>query len=126
MHREEQHKMRTIGATISGEHIDLVVTEYENMIFVMITQNEKLGPMILVDKTTARNWEAERDAYFMNHLFGKEDEWSQSLARYLSDFTNPPKPVLYSILVKDDLKTNTEMIFNITQWTMLDLLSKSP
>lgn len=98
-------KIKTIGALINGVHTDIVIADYENMLLVMITQNEKLGQITLVDKTTARNWEGEQDAYFMNHLFGKEDEWSQSLARYLSDFTNPPKPVLYSILVKEDQKT---------------------
>lgn len=35
------------------------------MSFVMITQNQKLGQMTLVDKTSARNWEGEQEAYFM-------------------------------------------------------------
>uniref|UniRef100_A0A8D9BQ82 Proteasome assembly chaperone 3 n=1 Tax=Cacopsylla melanoneura TaxID=428564 RepID=A0A8D9BQ82_9HEMI len=100
---------RTFGAIINNVHTDLAITEYENMIFVVITQNAKLGPMMLVDKTSTRNWEGEQDTYFMSHLFGKEDEWCQSLARYLSDSTHPPKPVLYSILVKEDEKTLNTM-----------------
>lgn len=88
---------KSCGVIINEIHTDIVVKNYRNRIFLVITQFKKFGSIITVTREEA----AKTDVYTIKTILGKDDDETHVAARYIAEQTGIQKPLLVSICLKD-------------------------
>ncbi|XP_046750296.1 proteasome assembly chaperone 3-like [Diprion similis] len=90
-------KDKSAGVVISGVHTDIVIKNYRNRMFLIITQFEKFGSILTVTKEEA----AKSAVYTVKTILGKDDDQIHVAVRYIAEQIDTEKPLLISICLKD-------------------------
>lgn len=99
-------KSKITAVLIDGVHTDVVLIDYINRLFVALTQYKKLGSFITVYKEASRTINGVADVYHVRTIQGCENDDWELLCRHLAEHTHMPKPVLFSVALKNaDMKT---------------------
>ncbi|XP_052122096.1 proteasome assembly chaperone 3-like [Frankliniella occidentalis] len=96
-------KETVTAAKIDGVHTDIVITEFVNRIFIVLTQRQSFSSLLLVSKDGPKTFEGKaEDIYTVKSIFGVDSEQSGNLvARFLSEHTCMNKPALFALGLKD-------------------------
>jgi len=68
-------KFKTVAALLDGVHTDFVVSVFEDTIFIVVTQNSKLGTLYLIKPDC---YSSEDQGYDITVLFGRDDNTQTS------------------------------------------------
>lgn len=113
-------KSNVIGVKIDGIHTDIVLQDYSDRLFIVLTQFMKLGSLISVCKEAAKVDDGCSEVYQVRTILGQEETAYHLAARYLTEQTQMNKPALYSICMKDcslrTLKAVKEIILQNKTW----------
>lgn len=97
---------KTLGALIDGIQTDIVLSEFENTFFIILTQYQKIGSLLSVQREFFQNVEGNQEVYHIKTLLGEEDEYIHTVARYLTEQLNITKPAIFNVsLKKRDVQT---------------------
>lgn len=112
---------KVIGVNINGNDTDIVINNFRDRIFIVLSQHKKLGSLIAVNKETAQIVNGcSGELYRIRTLLGQDETAFHIAARYLTEETKITKPVLYSFCMKDcsihTLKVIKEIIVNAKMW----------
>ncbi|CAH0396198.1 unnamed protein product [Bemisia tabaci] len=93
---------KTIGVKLDGVPTDIVIGNFTNNIFIVLTQVKKFGSIISVKPEAFKTAEGQQQVYDVRNLLGLEKESSLVAARFLAEQLEVPKPIIFSISLKDD------------------------
>lgn len=97
---------KLLGVRIDGIQTDIVLSEFENTFFIILTQYQKIGSLLSITREFFQNIEGNQEVYHVKTLLGEEDDYSHTAARYLTEQLNIAKPVIFNIdLKKRDIHT---------------------
>lgn len=85
---------------INGHHTDIIITEYVDQLFVIITQYDKMGTIIQVKQDVSSD-ESKNIIYDTQVLFGQDELEINAVARNLMEKLNVSKSVVFSLALKD-------------------------
>eukprot|EP01102_Stenamoeba_stenopodia_P016827 TRINITY_DN5922_c0_g1_i1.p1 TRINITY_DN5922_c0_g1~~TRINITY_DN5922_c0_g1_i1.p1 ORF type:complete len:149 (-),score=17.27 TRINITY_DN5922_c0_g1_i1:191-637(-) len=88
---------------IGGVHTEIVITPYDNLTFVIVTQLEKIGTVLSASMDDPTS---DDPTFTITTLLGRsEDQFAQLLARQLVDnmAQSSPKPLLLSVALKSNV-----------------------
>jgi hypothetical protein len=102
----EQLLFKSIAADIDDTATEIVFAEYSNKILLIISQYQKIGSMLLVQKDQINSSIGINDIYTTKVIFGATGEEQQVAARYLAEEINITKPLCIFINLKSyDIET---------------------
>lgn len=109
-----------VAAKINGVHTDVVINDYSNRYFIILSQYKKLGSFISVYKESQKTCFGRDEIYQVRTIQGREDPDWELASRFLTEQINIDKPVLYAICLKDTslmtLKALKEIILKNKLW----------
>jgi len=92
---------------VGGVHTDLVVTDYSDRLFIVVSQLGKLGTICEARREKAQSQQggigdegAGRPVYTVSTLLGKESEEVELVARLLAEKLALRKPIVLCVAVK--------------------------
>lgn len=92
---------------VAGVHTDLVVTDYSDRLFIVVSQLGKLGTICEARREKAQSQQggigeegAGRPVYTVSTLLGKESEEVELVARLLAEKLALGKPIVICVAVK--------------------------
>jgi len=95
------------ATTVGGVHTDLVVTNYSDRLFIVVSQLGKLGTICEARREKAQSQQggvgdegAGRPVYSVATLLGKESEEVELVARLLAEKLALGKPIVVCVAVK--------------------------
>ncbi|KAK0168844.1 hypothetical protein PV327_002610 [Microctonus hyperodae] len=88
------------GILVNGNHTDIVLKIYSNRLFLIVTQFEKLGSLVTVNRGSPIN-QFDSDIYTAQTIFGNDSEKIHAAARYIAESIKIDRPLLISIALKD-------------------------
>lgn len=94
-------KSKVISVKIDGTETDIILNDYRDRLFIILTQYKKLGSLIAVCRETANTYSICSEVYQVRTILGLEETAFHVAARYLTEQTQMNKPALYSIALKD-------------------------
>ncbi|GBM35671.1 hypothetical protein AVEN_97873-1 [Araneus ventricosus] len=99
---------KTGRGLVCGLPTEIVITEFENKFFILITDSGKIGSLVQVLQKTSES----ENICSSRVLFGKDTPEIQAVACALAETCKFPKPVVFGLSLKDysassvkDLKT---------------------
>lgn len=108
-HTEEdksQRVFKSVTANIDGESTEIVIAEYTQKSFLILSQLQKLGSMLFIQKDQAVNLAGSNDIFSIKVIFGSSNEEAQVAGRYLAEQINIQKPLYLIMSLKSyDIET---------------------
>lgn len=102
----EQQIFKSVAADIDEISTEIVFAEYSDRMLIIISQYQKIGSMLLVQKDQVPNPLGTNDIYTTKVIFGATGEEQQVAARYLAEAINITKPLCIFINLKSyDIET---------------------
>lgn len=95
----ENHKIFAIE--VSNIKLDIIILNYSDRIFVIITQFGKIGSLLTVRKSQATDGEAREEIYEVSTIFGEDRLEYHVAARTLAESMQTNKPILFGIALRD-------------------------
>ncbi|XP_014239602.1 uncharacterized protein LOC106661017 [Cimex lectularius] len=99
---------------------EIVITYFEDKLFIILTQYKKSGSLILVKKENIRSLEDHEEVYKLTLLLGQEESNTLAFVRTISEHVKIPKNTLFSIGLKDysipTLNAIVSMLNKIKKW----------
>lgn len=92
---------KIFGAKINGIHTDIFINNYSNQYFIVLTQLQKLGTLVSVEKDTAHSEGETKAVYSTKVLLGREDDQVHAAGRFLVEQLGLSKPVIFSFGLQD-------------------------
>jgi len=97
-----------VATKVDGVHTDLVVTDYSDRLFIVVSQLGKLGTICEARREKAQTQQgggigdegAGRPVYTVSTLLGKESEEVELVARLLAEKLALGKPIVVCVAVK--------------------------
>ncbi|XP_023232174.1 proteasome assembly chaperone 3-like [Centruroides sculpturatus] len=99
IHNKPPYKTKAGQEIINGHHTDIIVTEYLDQLFIIITQYDKMGTIIQVKQDSSD--ESKNIIYSTQVLFGQDELEINAVARNLMEKLNVSKSVIFSLALKD-------------------------
>eukprot|EP00742_Colponemidia_sp_Colp-10_P009730 GILJ01010640.1.p1 GENE.GILJ01010640.1~~GILJ01010640.1.p1 ORF type:complete len:248 (+),score=23.72 GILJ01010640.1:28-744(+) len=104
---------KQLALTVNGCHTDILITPFQDKIFIVITQLAKIGTMILARK---EGEEEGPTSFSTTTVLGKRDEevlsvYARALIGLISQ--SSPKALLLGISLKDHSPSTFKAIFNL-------------
>jgi len=87
---------KTVGALLDGVHTDFIVSIFEDSIFIVITQNSKLGTLYLFKPECLMS---DTEGYELQTLFGREDDNLTSLVASLMRALKVDRRAIISLML---------------------------
>ncbi|XP_073983710.1 proteasome assembly chaperone 3 [Rhodnius prolixus] len=94
-------KINTVGCKINGVMTDIVISNFQDNLFIVITQYKKIGNIIRVRKDTDPALENQEEVYKLTYLFGKEDIPTLAAVRLLSEKIAISKNTIFALTLKE-------------------------
>eukprot|EP01112_Ceratiomyxa_fruticulosa_P007464 TRINITY_DN1940_c0_g1_i3.p1 TRINITY_DN1940_c0_g1~~TRINITY_DN1940_c0_g1_i3.p1 ORF type:complete len:150 (-),score=25.44 TRINITY_DN1940_c0_g1_i3:148-597(-) len=99
-HHPVQSKL--VAAKINGIHTEIVLNVYSDQIFVIITQNQKLGTLICANKVDGDLTPSGTPNYSMYTVLGKRDDtiseiYARQLVQFVGNTDKGSRPLLLAI-----------------------------
>ena len=90
---------------VAGDKTDLAITHFSDRLLICITQINKFGSWLQVERETVKKGDfvdtAAKHVYSCQVLLGQDTEELHFLARTLAEKINITKPLVLSVGVKD-------------------------
>ncbi|CAG0886264.1 unnamed protein product [Darwinula stevensoni] len=93
-------KSATACEIVEGKATDVLVSDFGDRLFVVVTQFQKIGTLIEVRKDVARR-EHPADVYSTRVLLGKDCSETHLVARFIAEKVNIDKPILVGVSLVD-------------------------
>ncbi|XP_075217563.1 proteasome assembly chaperone 3-like [Lycorma delicatula] len=111
---------KTFGVLIDGTKTDIVVGNFSDNLFIAITQYQKIGCILSVQKESFYSLEDHQDIFEIRTLLGEEEGAEHLAARYLSEQICIPKSAIFAINLKDNslrtLRAISKVLLQIKNW----------
>ncbi|KAJ0179849.1 hypothetical protein K1T71_004440 [Dendrolimus kikuchii] len=102
----ERQLFKSVAADIDNVPTEIVLAEYTDKTFLIISQYQKLGSMLTIQKDQIHSPLGTNDIYTTKVIFGATGEEQQVAARYLAEAINITKPLNIFINLKSyDIET---------------------
>ncbi|XP_063532054.1 proteasome assembly chaperone 3-like [Cydia strobilella] len=102
----QQLLFKSIAADIEDVPTEVVLAEYTDKTLLILSQYQKIGSMLTVQKDEVHNPLGSSDIYTTNVIFGATGEEQQVAARYLAEAIKITKPLNIFINLKTyDIET---------------------
>lgn len=102
----EQQLFKSVAAHIDDVPTEIVLAEYSDKMLLIISQYQKIGSMMLIQRDEVHNPLGSSDIFSTKVLFGATGEDQQVAARYLAEAINIKKPLCIFINLKSyDIET---------------------
>lgn len=92
--------MKTFAADINNVPTEIVFGNYNDRYLVIISQYEKVGSMLMVEKDQVHSPLGTNDIYTTKVIFGDTGEEQQVAARFVAEGINISKPMCIFINLK--------------------------
>ncbi|XP_013420591.1 proteasome assembly chaperone 3 [Lingula anatina] len=110
---------KQVAFKINGHQTDISCTDFQNRLFLVITQLQKIGTLIHLSKDVVME-QGPTHVYTTKVLLGKDEEHLNLLARRLAERIPINKPILLSLALKDTsiitLKAIEQLIVDNQMW----------
>ncbi|XP_059159084.1 proteasome assembly chaperone 3-like [Physella acuta] len=101
-------------ADISGHHTEIVVSKFEDYLFIIATQYMKIGTLIQITRDVVSDEFEENVPLFSTYvLMGKDEPITHVMARTIVTALNPPIPVILSLALKDTSVDTVQAIIEL-------------
>ncbi|KAK0086347.1 hypothetical protein PV325_003354 [Microctonus aethiopoides] len=80
------------GILVNDNHTDIVLKVYSNRLFLIVTQFEKLGSLVTVNRGSPIN-QFDSDIYTAQTIFGNDSEEIHAAARYIAESIKIDRPL---------------------------------
>ncbi|CAG5040268.1 unnamed protein product [Parnassius apollo] len=102
----EQQLFKSIAADIDEIPTEIVFAEYTDKILLIVSQYQKIGSMLMIQKDQVHSPLGTDDIYTTKVIFGATGEEQQVAARYLAEAIKINKPLCIFINLKSyDIET---------------------
>lgn len=102
----EQRLFKSVSAEIDGVSTDILLTEYSDKTFLILSQYEKIGCLLSIQKDEIHSPSGSNDIYTTRVIFGATGEEQQVAARFLAEGINVKQPLYLFINLKSyDIET---------------------
>ncbi|XP_047986455.1 proteasome assembly chaperone 3-like [Leguminivora glycinivorella] len=102
----QQLLFKSVAADIDDVPTEVVLAEYTDKTLLILSQYQKIGSMLTVQKDEVHNPLGSSDIYTTNVIFGATGEEQQVGARYLAEAIKITKPLNIFINLKSyDIET---------------------
>lgn len=102
----EQQFFKSIAADIDQVPTEIVLAEYSDKILLIVSQYQKIGSMLMIQKDQVHSPLGTDDIYTTKVIFGASGEEQQVAARYLAEAIKITKPLCIFINLKSyDIET---------------------
>lgn len=102
----EQQLFKSIAADIDDVSTEIVLAEYSDKILLIVSQYQKIGSMLMIQKDQVQSSLSNTDIYTTKVIFGATGEEQQVAARYLAEAIKISKPLCIFINLKSyDIET---------------------
>lgn len=98
--------MKTFAVELDSNHTDIIIGNFNDKIFISITQTGKLGSILRVDREIFKPFENQENIYNIRTILGNECNEDHVLVRILCESINTTKPIIFSL----NLKTRSSRI----------------
>lgn len=109
--------MKTSAADINNVATEIVFGNYNDRYLVIISQYEKVGSMLMVEKDQVHSPLGTNDIYTIKVIFGDTGDEQQVAARFLAEGINITKPMCIFINLKsydiDTVKACKEILLEL-------------
>lgn len=110
---------KSITAEIDGESTEIVLAEYTQKSFLILSQLQKLGSMLFIQKDQATNLAGSSDIFSIKVIFGSSNEEAQVAGRYLAEQINIQRPLYLIMSLKsydiETIKACKDLILDLKQ-----------
>ncbi|XP_064477143.1 proteasome assembly chaperone 3-like [Ornithodoros turicata] len=104
--RQSPLKTKVTAVQVGDQVTDIAISDFSDKLFVVVSQYQKLGTLVLITKDVALNGDAQEPVYDTKTLFGKDEPEIHAVARLFADALRCDKTILLGIALKD-FSTNT-------------------
>ncbi|KAF9412929.1 hypothetical protein HW555_008708 [Spodoptera exigua] len=102
----DQQLFKSIAADIDDVPTEIVFAEYSDKIMLIVSQYQKIGSMLMIQKDQVHSPLGTNDIYTTKVIFGAAGEEPQVAARYLAEAIKITKPLCIFINLKSyDIET---------------------
>lgn len=102
----EQQLFKSVAADIDDVPTEIVFAEYSDKVLLIISQFQKIGSMLMIQKDEVHSPLGSNDIYTTKVIFGATGEEQQVAARYLAEAIHITKPLCIFINLKSyDIET---------------------
>lgn len=88
---------KTFGVKIDGTSTDVVLSNYQNKLLIVITQTKKFGSIVRVEKEIFQASDTRENVFNIQTIFGHENDENALFARILCEKIETTKPVVLII-----------------------------
>lgn len=117
----DQQLFKSIAADIDDVPTEIVFSEYSDKIMLIVSQYQKIGSMLMIQKDQVHSPLGTNDIYTTKVIFGAAGEEPQVAARYLAEAIKITKPLCIFINLKsydiETVKACKEVILNLISKT---------
>ncbi|XP_068630677.1 proteasome assembly chaperone 3-like [Battus philenor] len=104
--QSETQFFKSIAADIDDVPTEIVMAEYADKILLIVSQYQKMGSMLMIQKDQVHSPLGSDDIYTTKVIFGATGLEQQVAARYLAEAINITKPLCIFINLKSyDIET---------------------
>ncbi|CAG9785022.1 unnamed protein product [Diatraea saccharalis] len=97
---------KSVSATIDDTATEIILAEYRNKTLLILSQYEKIGSLLLVEKDQVYGSLGTNNVYTTKVIFGTTGESQQVAGRYLAEGLNITQPLcLFMNLKSYDIET---------------------
>lgn len=111
---------KTSGVLIGGIPTDIIVGNFSDNLFIAVTQYQKIGCILSVQKAAFYNLEGQEDIYEIRTLLGEEEGPGHLAVRFLSEQIEIPKSVIFAINLKNNslptLRAIAQVLLRMKNW----------
>ncbi|CAN8004656.1 unnamed protein product [Ixodes hexagonus] len=118
-----RNQVRTVQ--VANHATDIAVMDFADKLFLVVSQYEKMGTLVLITKDSAPSTEPQEPIYTTKVLFGKDEAEVHAAARHLATTVNSPKSILLGLALKDFSPSAVRLLAKALL-EQLSLLGKSP
>lgn len=114
----KEQLFKSVAADIDDIPTEIVIAEYSDKILLIISQFQKIGSMLMIQRDQVQNSPVGVDNIFTTKvIFGATGEEQQVAARYLAEELNIVKPLCIFINLRsydiETVKACKDIIFDI-------------
>lgn len=115
-----EHKLfKSLAVDIDDVATEIVVAEYTDKMLLIVSQYQKIGSMLLVQRDQIESPMGTNDIYTTKVIFGATGEEQQVAARYLAEAIKISKPLCIFINLKSydkrTIKACSDLILDLKE-----------
>ncbi|XP_064607289.1 proteasome assembly chaperone 3-like [Liolophura sinensis] len=105
-------KTKQVCVDVNGICTDIVCRDFEDRIFIVVTQLQKLGTLVHISKDVLVAEDTQL-TFTTKTLLGKDEPLIHVIARNIAVALNTSKPIVLGLALRDTSRETTKTIENI-------------